>query len=388
MSHETHLKASRFVLAIAVAVVVVLSAPVVGQIRGWIRATFPGQFVLVVGGIGALILSAALAAAALRIREHRLRRYGAIAAAVALAIAYSAFNAGENPESNAVERFHFLEYGLITFLFYRAWRPLGDVSIVLMPVFAGLIVGTAEEWLQWFIPNRVGELNDIFLNLAAIVCGLLFSIGVEPPSRFVPRLEAGSRGRLGRIAAATMLALAAFIHVIHLGYVISDPEIGSFTSRYSPARLPALQREKTDVWALRPPPLVLERISREDQYLSEGLAHVRWRNRQWDAGNFTAAWKENLILEKYFVPVLDTPTYEGKQGHRWPPPQRADAEARVEAAGSSPSYVSEAYPYRIYTWSRTAFWTTVAVLIVALNYVLLKTAAPNDIAMIKNQTHR
>ena len=302
MNARRHLPAGPFLIAVAVAAGVVLSAPLIGQLRAWIRATFPGRFVLIVGAIGAVMLAAALVAAAIRIRENRGRRFGAIAAAIALAVVYSTWNASDNPESNAVERFHFLEYGLITWLFYRAWRPLDDLAIFLLPTLAGIIVGTAEEWLQWFIPNRVGELRDIFLNLAAIVCGLLFSAGVDPPSRFEVTLGSSSGRRVLRLAAVTVLAVAAFFHSVHLGYEIADPEIGSFTSRYAPEQLPALQGAVAERWKTQPPPLVLQRISREDQYLSEGLAHVRWRNRQWAAGDFVAAWNENLILEKYFAP--------------------------------------------------------------------------------------
>ena len=248
MNDRTHLRAGPFILAVAVAVAVVLSAPVVGQIRGWIRSAFPGRFVLIVGAIGAVLLAAALVAAAFRIRERRALRYGAIAAAIAIAVIYSALNPSDTPESIAVERFHFLEYGLITFLFYRAWRPLGDLSIVLLPILAGLIAGTAEEWLQWFIPNRVGELRDIFLNLAAIVSGLLFSVAVDPPARFAATLSRASAARVLRLAAATIIVLAAFLHVVHLGYEIVDPDVGSFMSRYAPGRLPALQgREGTRV---------------------------------------------------------------------------------------------------------------------------------------------
>ena len=371
MTTTRRLPAMPFVLAIGVAVVVVLSAPFVGQIRSWLRATFPGNFVIIVGAIGGTLIVIALTAAVLRIREQRIRRYGTILAALTIATAYSWFNANTNPESNAVERFHFLEYGLITFLFYRAWRPLGDLSILVLPTLAGLVVGTVEEWLQWFIPNRVGEIADIFLNLVAIGCGLLFSVAVLPPDRFHATLSGASVPRVRRMAAATVLALAIFVHAIHLGYAIADPEAGTFTSRYSAPDLPKLQERKATEWRTDPPPLVLKRVSREDQYLTEGIQHVAQRNKLWAANDIAGAWQENLILEKYFVPVLDTPTYAGKSGHRWPPEHRADGEARMNADGTLASaYVSEAYPYRILTWNKWLFWTLAG----GLALVLLLTA--------------
>ncbi len=51
----------------------------------------------------------------------------------------------------------------------------------------------------------------------------------------------------------------------------------------------------------------------------------------------TEAWHENLILERFFAPVLDRPTYVSLNGNRWPPEQRADAAARGAA---DPPFVS------------------------------------------------
>ena len=58
---------------------------------------------------------------------------------------------------------------------------------MILPLLAGFTVGTFDEWLQWFIPFRVGEAHDVFINLAAIVCGLLFALALLPPvaSEFV-----------------------------------------------------------------------------------------------------------------------------------------------------------------------------------------------------------
>lgn len=352
------LRALPFVLAIGVALVLVLSAPFVGQIRGDLRRAFPGQFVAIVGGAIAAGVIAALIAAVLRIRDRRPARYGMIALAVVIAVAYSAYRAGPNPESNAVERFHFLQYGLITYLFYRAWRPLADLSVFLLPVFAGLIVGTVEEWFQWFIPNRVGEMNDVFLNLVAIGTGLLFSVAVDPPERS-RRLHPRSRKRIARMAAAALVSFAVFFHILHLGYRIDDEDIGSFTSRWTRAELLEAQTETRLAWKTSPPPTTLVRLSRENQYVTEGIQHVRERNRLWEAGDFRGTWLENRILEKYYEPVLDTPTHEGPP-HRWPAEQRADAESRAAAASAEP-YSSNAYPYRLFLWSKVTFWIVIAI---------------------------
>jgi hypothetical protein len=120
---------------------------------------------------------------------------------------------------------------------------------------------------------------------------------------------------------------AFFIVSVHMGYDVRDPRIGTFRSRYSAAQLAELSRDRAARWAADPP-VVLRRLSREDQYLSEGLWHVQRRNTAWDAGELGTAWRENLILETFYSPVLDAPTPQSSEGHRWPPEQRADIEQR------------------------------------------------------------
>jgi VanZ family protein len=351
-------RATRFVVAIGVSLLLVLSAPFVGQIRGEIRRAFPGHFVGIVGSIIAVAVLVAIAAAMRRIRDRKAQRYGAIALALLLAAIYATLNAGDNPESNVVELFHFVQYGLIALLFYRAWQPQGDLSVVLLTLLSGLMVGIVEEWFQWFIPNRVGEMKDVFLNLAAIGTGLLFAGAIDPPLQWRTSIARSSRRSVTLMTIATLVAFAAFLQIVHLGFRVQDTEIGTFESRWSGERLLAIQSERRAHWAASPPPQKLVRLSREDQYLTEGIQHVRERNKLWGSGNVRRAWLENRILEKYFEPVLDTPTHEGA-GHRWPAEQRGDAEARAATSPGEP-YVSHAYPYRILRWPPAVLWIGVA----------------------------
>jgi hypothetical protein len=352
----------RFVLACAVAAIVILWAPYVSQIRRAIRAAFPGHFVLVVGSIVGVLIGGALLAALARIRERRGLRYGLLAAAVVLGVGYSLATRDGRPDVDVVERFHFVEFGLVTLLFYRAWRPLGDLSMLVLPVLAGLLVGTLEEWFQWFVPVRVGEMRDIFLNIAAIATGLLFSVAVDPPASLSRSVGPGSFSRIGRFAAVVMIALAGFFQCVHLGYAIHDAEIGTFRSRYTAARLLELAADRAREWAAHPPPLETPKLAREDQYLTEGIEHVAERNELWGAGNIAGAWFENRILEQYYAPVIVTPSYHAKVPQRWPDEQRRDAEAGV-VSGFSRTYVSESNPAPLYTWSKTVFWICVLALV-------------------------
>jgi hypothetical protein len=274
------------------------------------------------------------------------------------------------PEVDVVEYFHFVSYGLITLLFYRAWRPLDDGAVLVMPVLSALIVGTLDEWLQWFIPNRIGELRDIFLNAAAIGTGLLFSLGLDLPRRLTLSLGALSRVRVRRALAAALLVLTAFVSVVHLGHDVRDGQ-RTFRSIYSAGELDALAADRAERWRTNPP-VELKRLSAEDQYMSEGLWHVQRRNRAWDAGDASTAFQENLILERFFAPVLDTPSYVSRTGHRWAAAHRQDAEVRAEAAaargpalrGEPAPYVSDAHLIPIFTWPRRAFWFLAAMLVI------------------------
>jgi hypothetical protein len=78
-----------------------------------------------------------------------------MAAALAVGSGYAVYSRTGDASVDAVERFHFVEYGLITLLYYRVWRgeQSSDASLLILPVLAALLVGICEEGLQWFIPG-------------------------------------------------------------------------------------------------------------------------------------------------------------------------------------------------------------------------------------------
>lgn len=351
----------RLALATAVSAAVVLAAPFMGQLNAWLRRTAAEHYLTIVITVVSVLVLAGVIAAVRHIRERRVLRYGAIAAALGFAAAYSLATTTGSRDVDWVERVHLVEYGTIAFLFYRAWRGAGDPSCVILPMLAGLFVGLTEEWLQWFIPVRVGELHDVLLNLVAVSCGLVFSVAADPPSSFSWRVSPASRRRLAVMGSLVTLGFAFFIDQVHRGYVIERADIGVFRSHYTVEQLGELSRDRSARWQHQPP-TTFKRLSREDQYMDEGLWHVRRRNAVGDK----EAWTENRILEEFYAPVLDTPSYTSMTGHRWAPEHRANLE--VVAAADPTVIESAAQPYPIYAIPRWQLWSAAgsAILLMAL----------------------
>jgi hypothetical protein len=348
----------RLLTACVFSAAIVLVSPFMGRLQSLLRSSVSTRvYVLLLGGVVLGAIFAAIVTAFVRNRGHRSSRIAALAGALVLGLAYTGVMSTGDSAIDAVERVHFIEYGAIAVLFYRVWRRAGDASTILMPLLCGVMVGTLDEWLQWFIPYRVGEMQDVFLNLTALACGVLVGIALEPPPSFTWRPNPAATARISAAAAMAVVVFAGFVSCVHIGHVLEVDGIGRFQSHHTIDELNTAQADRVERWKTHPP-VGISRLSREDQYLDEGLWHVRERNRRWDGGDFTAAWHENLILERFFVPVLDARTYVAPNGTRWTPEHRAAAQHRMAAAAAP--FVSAAAPRTIYAPPQPIFWAVVA----------------------------
>ena len=346
--------------AVAAALAVILGAPYLGQFRGWVQEALPGHYRGIVAAIVIGAACAAVVAAVACIRDRRLGRYLLLAAALGIAVAYARATRTGNLDQDLVEQFHFVEYGAVTYLFHRVWRHRADRAALVLPVCAGLVVGILDEWFQWFVPSRVGELRDVAINAVAVACGLLFSLAVHPPLRD-PASTSGRRAIAAGVAVVVLTA-AGFVDSVHLGYEVRDPRVGAFRSRFDAAALTSAAVERSARWP-RQPPITASGIAREDQYLAEGQWHVQRRNEAAEGTDRWRAWHENTILETFFAPVLDL-------GSRWPPEQRSEAEST--ALADRASYRSDAEPYPIVTIDRSTFWAPVGLIVAGLAAIALK----------------
>ena len=70
-----------------------------------------------------------------------------------------------------VERIHFIEYAVLGLLISRAVNVRTLHGIIYTGCLVTLI-GAVDEIIQWFLPNRVGDMRDVFMNSVGGLSGI------------------------------------------------------------------------------------------------------------------------------------------------------------------------------------------------------------------------
>lgn len=260
--------------------------------------------------------------------------------------------------SNPEEAIHFLEYGLLSYLVFRALVVrISDGTIYLTAALFVLFVGTLDEVIQWMIPNRSWDYRDVGLNgLSGVLLQVAIWKGVRPKliSASVKRISI--RMLMGILAANLLLMLLCFSNtpnamyryttvlpslswlrteepMTEFGYEHEDPDIGTFYSRLSLREL-----EETDLLYGESYGEILSQMGADSLYgrfilydytpftnpfLHELRVHLFRRNiydrhtkeaedkdNQSDRIKFgNIAFSEHLIAEKYFGRTLNSSTF-------------------------------------------------------------------------------
>ena len=340
--------------------------------------------------IGVVVLAAVLMAVSqLRRARVGLVQFAWLLAVAAAYILYTVFLKGA-----AIEAMHFVLYGLLGFLVYRALsHRVHDTGIYFAAAIAGAIVGMLDEALQWAAPKRFWALQDIWIDFVgaalmqvAIAQGLrptIIARGFSPASvRLVSRLAAVALVLLAITALNTPPRIAwyssqipalAFLQtnesvMLEYGYRYETPETGVFRSRLTLEALRQADRER----AVDGGRLLAEYRERDrygeflslytpvnDPFLHEARVHLFRRDRFLERAErnlagvppepgarvppphedeaeeqMTVAYRENQILERYFGGVLR------ESGLAWSPETLARVRAHVLPDYAYDSWVS------------------------------------------------
>jgi len=335
----------------------------------WGRPLF-GYAVLVAVGVAFMAIVTSLV---FRLRIRSPGRFIWLTAVAGLYV-YFTLKLWRAPE----EAVHFLEYGLLGFLLFRALSySIRDKSVYLAAFFIGSTVGIFDEILQWIIPGRFWDFRDVGLNaLAAGLFQVALWKGIKP-SLISEKVNPRSAGRISVLLTVNLVLLGlcasntpqrvawyagrfpclSFLLREEPMYEFSlkhqDPEIGIFYSRLSPDELKREDRENRDhyagvlrSWKDKDYSLFLSQHSPLlHTFLYEMRVHIFRRDRKTEEASqakkertanesLFIAFKENLILEKYFGQTQEKSTFS------WDEDKRRQIEARIDKSRPYESPVS------------------------------------------------
>jgi hypothetical protein len=308
------------------------------------------------------------------------------------------------------EAVHFLEYGFLGFLLFRALSiTVRDKTIYITAFLAGSLIGTADEILQWLMPGRYWDFRDVGLN--ALAAGLIqvaiwkgvrpsvISETAGPPSlKRVSVLLAVQVVLLGLCASNTPARTARFVArfpslspllreepMYEFTIKHTDPEAGVYYSRLSIEELETDDINRSDEWSRilgewkdrRYADFLAHYSPLIHPFLYEMRIHVFRRDRKLEEARkaktekarreaLFVAFRENLILERHFARTLE------KSGYKWDPELRAEAAAANDGTRHYRSPVS-AGRFQV---KETHLWAGILLSLLAL-------AAVNELAALK-----
>jgi len=173
-------------VAVAVWITVIFTAiPFVRSLRDAFVARWPASLL----GVAVMATVATAAVFAIWFLWRRRRRItwadiAWIAGTAALLLAWT-LRLMRQPE----EAVHFVEYGVLGVLLYRALRPsIGDPGVFVAGALIGTLVGTVDEIIQWIVPGRYWDFRDLVINggASALVQIAVWRLASRPLTRVTP----------------------------------------------------------------------------------------------------------------------------------------------------------------------------------------------------------
>ena len=296
---------------------------------------------------------------------------------------------------------HFLEYGLLGYFLFRALSfSIKDAGIFLAAFFIGSLIGTFDEIIQWVVPGRYWDLQDVGLNaLSGALLQIALWKGVEP--KFISRkIGPKSLKKISVLFGANLILLGlclsntprvvawlgkqypalAFLEkeeaMSELRYRHIDPEIGIFYSRLRLEDLKKVDEGRGEEygrllreWKERDYDDFLRTFTGSTHpFMHEIRIHIFRRDKKYEGaekaksdgekvGFLFIAYKENLILEKYFGLTLQ------KSPYLWPEEKAASIAAQVDKSAFYKSPVSSGV---FATLKGKTIWAVICAILVIL----------------------
>jgi VanZ family protein len=206
-----------------------------------------------------------------------------------------------------LEMLHIVEYAALGALLHRALATAGGgAATAVLAVLLGTCVAYLDEGVQWLLPMRAGQVEDVWLDARAALAGVFVAAGAWAPAGGGTRR--GWTVPLG-VAAALVVWTAAFQHLTVGFGMLHSPEPGlEFTSRLDLDELRTMDSTEGDAFGpLIEHAMVMERReffqiypARKHPFLYEFLVHVGRRDSYYGKRELDVACGEQRILTAFW----------------------------------------------------------------------------------------
>jgi hypothetical protein len=312
-------------VALAYSLVILFTLSMVRSARDWLNAAIgPAAFSLVVSGVFALCGTIGVV---WLVRSRLYRSRGRLLVIIGIGVAYAVCISSLDL---AVERIHYLQYGVAAILALRALRLSFSITgAYFLAMCFVLALGAVDEAVQWVLPNRVGELRDVWINVTAGVLGLCLAASIDSFDRRALLPDRRTTAALFLTAAALIMVFGLFVQFVHgFGHCHTLPSGARYktvftqdefeTVRRSPdavkwedfSQSPLAAREEGNLWVSLQERLAQWKALRHPT--PHAFNYEAWRHRQHRDGlanpryaKYREALEEERILSYAYSPYVD-----------------------------------------------------------------------------------
>lgn len=296
--------------------VIYYTVPVSRDIREWMVETvteahwvyrtfgFKGRetFTLIVYAFAAVVTLAGLVPLLRRRREIRWTQWAWLLG-VGVFLAWSAARLGRKAPEEAI---HFIEYGVLSVLAFRAVaHRVRDTSACLSAAMIAGLAGTGDEMIQWISPERSWDFRDIWLNTQAALAGVAMLWGGLRPA-YVTRAWSAGGARLAAWMATAWAMVLGFCYAntpaLIARYAPHVPWVKPFSKNWE-EMVEYGHRHEVDglVYQSR---LSGEAFAEQDRARGREAADILAKENPWDSATY------KVFLEQRYPSTRDPYLYE------------------------------------------------------------------------------
>lgn len=213
-----------------------------------------------------------------------------------------------------VEKIHLVEYGILGLLTFKALKnSIKDLTVYILSFVITFYVGMFDEVIQWIVPNRVGTIEDVWLNVKSSLLILMLIGLVIKPKEITTNMHLRDLKRTYIPISLAVIVTGIFINTIHgFGFRIEVNDYIEAYSRFSKTELRLINNllkndsfllestakkfESVDVLNLK----ILSEDGKRLTFFKEAADHKWERDHSFSKKRFIKSLNEQIILMNYY----------------------------------------------------------------------------------------